>query len=88
MDRRNRGMPMKRRMIGGPAMKNKRSEDEEKVCQYFLQGKCLKVKFVRIIHSNYEFFYFTVNTLFYRKIIVRILINNRTVAKWNCASFI
>ncbi|XP_022182958.1 zinc finger CCCH domain-containing protein 4 isoform X5 [Myzus persicae] len=42
MDRRNRGMPMKRRMIGGPAMKNKRSEDEEKVCQYFLQGKCLK----------------------------------------------
>ncbi|XP_008186178.1 zinc finger CCCH domain-containing protein 4 isoform X1 [Acyrthosiphon pisum] len=42
MDRRNRGMPMKRRMIGGSAMKNKRSEDEEKVCQYFLQGKCLK----------------------------------------------
>jgi len=46
MDRRNRGMPMKRRMIaGGPGMKNKRFEDEEKVCQYFLQGKCLKVKF-------------------------------------------
>uniref|UniRef100_A0A2S2PDL3 Zinc finger CCCH domain-containing protein 6 n=2 Tax=Schizaphis graminum TaxID=13262 RepID=A0A2S2PDL3_SCHGA len=42
MDRRNRGMPMKRRMIAGSGMKNKRSEDEEKICQYFLQGKCLK----------------------------------------------
>jgi len=55
---------MKRRMIAGSAMKNKRSEDEEKVCQYFLQGKCLKVKFVRIILKINLFislliFYFT-----------------------------
>lgn len=54
MDRRNRGMPMKRRLIAGSGMKNKRSEDEEKVCQYFLQGKCLKVKF-DYIYNNYEF---------------------------------
>ncbi|VVC37121.1 Hypothetical protein CINCED_3A024573 [Cinara cedri] len=41
MDRRSRGMPSKRRIGVGP-MKNKRPEDEEKICQYFLQGKCLK----------------------------------------------
>lgn len=37
-------MSTKRRMGVGSIMKNKRSEDEEKICQYFLQGKCLKVK--------------------------------------------
>ncbi|XP_025412627.1 uncharacterized protein LOC112685069 isoform X3 [Sipha flava] len=42
MDRRNRGMSAKRRMGVGSLMKNKRPEDEEKICQYFLQGKCLK----------------------------------------------
>jgi len=42
MDRRGRGMMTKRRMGIGSMMKNKRSEDEEKICQYFLQGKCLK----------------------------------------------
>lgn len=46
MDRRGRGMPTKRRIGIGSVMKNKRSEDEEKVCQYFLQGKCLKVKYI------------------------------------------
>lgn len=44
MDRRGRGMPTKRRIGIGSVMKNKRSEDEEKICQYFLQGKCLKVQ--------------------------------------------
>lgn len=50
MDRRNRGLPTKRRMGVGSVMKNKRSEDEEKICQYFLQGKCLKVnmKYIKI----------------------------------------
>lgn len=43
MDRRGRGVSGKRRMIPGSVIKNKRSEDEEKICQYFLQGKCLKV---------------------------------------------
>lgn len=47
MDRRSRGMPTKRRMGVGSVMKNKRSEDEEKICQYFLQGKCLKVKNIK-----------------------------------------
>lgn len=42
MDRRSRGMPVKRRM-GVGSLKNKRPDDEEKICQYFLQGKCLKV---------------------------------------------
>jgi len=49
MDRRGRGMTTKRRMVGGSVMKNKRSEDEEKICQYFLQGKCLKVKSIKNI---------------------------------------
>lgn len=44
MDRRGRGMSGKRRMGIGSSMKNKRLDDEEKICQYFLQGKCLKVK--------------------------------------------
>lgn len=47
MDRRGRGMTAKRRMGIGPAMKNKRPEDEEKICQYFLQGKCLKVRCIK-----------------------------------------
>lgn len=47
MDRRSRGMSAKRRMGNGSAMKNKRPDDEEKICQYFLQGKCLKVKNVK-----------------------------------------
>lgn len=47
IDRRGRGMSTKRRMGNGPAMKNKRPEDEEKICQYFLQGKCLKVNFTK-----------------------------------------
>ncbi|XP_050422736.1 uncharacterized protein LOC126834678 isoform X2 [Adelges cooleyi] len=43
IDRRNnRGMGPKRRMGSGPPLKVKRPEDEEKICQYFLQGKCLK----------------------------------------------
>lgn len=46
MDRRGRGLVSKRRI--GILMKNKRSEDEEKICQYFLQGKCLKVKSIKI----------------------------------------
>ncbi|XP_050538969.1 uncharacterized protein LOC126904221 isoform X2 [Daktulosphaira vitifoliae] len=42
IDRRTRGMGSKRRIgLGAPA-KAKRSDDEEKICQYFLQGKCLK----------------------------------------------
>jgi len=45
MDIRNRDMPMKQQLIASSGMKNKRSENEEKVCQYFLRGKCLKVKF-------------------------------------------
>lgn len=49
MDRRGRGMTAKRRMGIGPAMKNKRPEDEEKICQYFLQGKCLKVNYLLCI---------------------------------------
>jgi len=48
MDRRGRGLCGKRRMGIGPIMKNKRPDDEEKVCQYFLQGKCLKVKYINI----------------------------------------
>lgn len=55
MDRRGRGMPAKRRM-GVSIMKNKRSEDEEKICQYFLQGKCLKVKHIKkIINIKFEY---------------------------------
>ncbi|KAE9544788.1 hypothetical protein AGLY_000330 [Aphis glycines] len=42
MDIRNRDMPIKQQLIASSGMKNKRSENEEKVCQYFLQGKCHK----------------------------------------------
>ncbi|CAH1708112.1 unnamed protein product [Aphis gossypii] len=42
MDRHNRSMLMKRRLITGSGIKNKQFKDEEKVCQYFLRGKCLK----------------------------------------------
>jgi len=34
MDRHNKGMSLKRQLIAGSAIKNKRSENEEKVCQY------------------------------------------------------
>ncbi|CAH1712507.1 unnamed protein product [Aphis gossypii] len=34
--------PMRQYLIAGLGMKNKSSESDEKVCQYFYQSKCLK----------------------------------------------
>lgn len=47
IDRRTRDMGTKPPV--GPSIKAKQSDDEEKICQFFLQGKCLKVKQIHFI---------------------------------------